>query len=318
MRLIAVPLARARPGATPISTFIAQRSKRIKPSSTKLSSDGEGESQGKPVIPFTTRMLSKASNFWMDMGRADQKSTLDWKRRTYTLGEKLMDRIEYQEWALKGVDPALGPRLNTLSQKSTDSDEGKSKPGEIDRRKSRSDEKVSLLYPPSLLSPAPLLASLESLTSHRTPHHYRRLWLCVAGMPFTIPFALIPVIPNLPFFYLVFRAYSHWKAYKSSAYLAVLLQQKRIKPTPSPEIDSIFKADTNHSIQAENVKRDANQESEVEAELILQKSQIEAMIKRLELQDWARTDLNRARMQVERSIQEGKIDKLGVDESSGQ
>lgn len=58
------------------------------------------------------RLMNKASDFWIGLGKEDQTSTLDWKKRTYNMGEKLMDRIDYEEWALKGVDPTLGPSLN--------------------------------------------------------------------------------------------------------------------------------------------------------------------------------------------------------------
>lgn len=125
MRIIAIPLARARAGVTPVSTFLAQKTP-IKPSftsnklaeeeklKTKVSSDSIKDAS-KPTEeakePLSKRIMSKASAFWVDLGREDQKSTFDWKRRTYTLGEKLMDQIEYEEWALKGVDPSIGPTL---------------------------------------------------------------------------------------------------------------------------------------------------------------------------------------------------------------
>lgn len=103
MRLVAVPLARTRPSVNPISTFVAQRAANA----AKVTQ----ESKDPKAVPLSTRLLKKASAFWMDLGRTDQKSTFDWKRRTYVAGERLMDRIEYQEWALKAIDPALGPRL---------------------------------------------------------------------------------------------------------------------------------------------------------------------------------------------------------------
>lgn len=99
-------------------------------------------------------------------------------------GEKLMDRIEYQEWALKGIDPAMGPHLIRREPKVPESET--STPGDIPKL-----DHVPLLYPSSLLEPQRLLKSLKNLTDHRTPHHYRRFWYCVVGMPITIPFALV-------------------------------------------------------------------------------------------------------------------------------
>lgn len=174
MRLIAIPIARARAGVTPVSTFLAQRTP-IKPSFTShqlanhenAAAAGASPSSAKDVststssksptgtssaqsatasepeeqLPLTTRLMNRASAFWIDLGREDQKSTLDWKRRTYTLGEKLMDRIEYEEWALKGVDPTLGPSLTAPKGNGSGNDkaEGASKEKTtVDKAASRS------------------------------------------------------------------------------------------------------------------------------------------------------------------------------------
>lgn len=183
MRLIAVPLARARPASHPISTFVAQTASRAaeKAAADAAAKQKDGSNQSK--LPFTTRMLNKASAFWIDLGRTDQKSTFEWKRRTYVLGERLMDRIEYQEWALKGIDPAMGPHLMSGRPKDAVAETSDSGIPKLDH--------IPLLYPPSLLQPERLLKSLKNLTDHRTPHHYRRFWYCVVGMPITIPFALV-------------------------------------------------------------------------------------------------------------------------------
>jgi hypothetical protein len=45
-------------------------------------------------------------------------------------------------------------------------------------------------------------------------HRSKLIWSVVI-MPFTAPFMLIPVIPNLPFFYVLYRAWSHWKGEQS-------------------------------------------------------------------------------------------------------
>ena len=43
---------------------------------------------------------------WTELGHAKPTS---WKARAHRLGEKLMDRIECEEWALKGVERGLVP-----------------------------------------------------------------------------------------------------------------------------------------------------------------------------------------------------------------
>lgn len=61
-------------------------------------------------------------------------------------------------------------------------------------------------------------------------------------MPLSAPFILVPVIPNIPFFYLVFRAYSHWKALSGSKHLEFILQNKLLKSVPSSELDEVYTA----------------------------------------------------------------------------
>ena len=113
MSLLAIPLARARLGSQPIVTYLARASQPTAVSSSNGPIDASSSSSAADAkkLPLTTRLLNRASNFWIDLGKPGVKSTLDWKRRTYETGEKLMDRIEYQEWGLKGIDPALGPSL---------------------------------------------------------------------------------------------------------------------------------------------------------------------------------------------------------------
>ncbi|GAC95498.1 hypothetical protein PHSY_003074 [Pseudozyma hubeiensis SY62] len=256
-------------------------------------------------------MLNKASAFWMDLGRTDQTSTFDWKRRTYVTGEKLMDRIEYQEWALKGIDPAMGPHLIRREPKVPDGEA--STPGGIPKL-----DHVPLLYPPSLLEPQRLLKSLKNLTDHRTPHHYRRFWYCVVGMPITIPFALVPVVPNLPFFYLVYRAWSHWKAYKSSQYLSTLISQDRVRPTESKELDDIFaqtsppaEAPASVTTDGKGASATTSAPTPVEDErMLLLTHHIPMLMDKMEFPEWVKADLRRARLQVEKSVAENKLEEL--------
>jgi hypothetical protein len=47
-------------------------------------------------------------------------------------------------------------------------------------------------------------------------------------------------IPNLPFFYLVFRAWSHWRALSGSKHLEFLLGNKLITANPSKILDEMY------------------------------------------------------------------------------
>lgn len=199
MRLIAVPLARVRPGAHPVSTFLSQP--------TKIAhAAGASTTDSSKQPPLSTRLLNKASDFWIGLSKDGEDgkkvAIFDWKRRTYTFGEKLMDRIEYEEWALKAVDPSLDPGYTSKSKRRADAAQSQSQPPL---------PAIRMHYPPSLLNPNHLRFNLTNLVAARAPHHRSRMIWCCVGMPFTIPFMLLPVVPNLPFFYLVWRAWSHLK-----------------------------------------------------------------------------------------------------------
>lgn len=58
----------------------------------------------------------------------------------------------------------------------------------------------------------------------------------------TFPFALIPVIPNFPFFYILWRAWSHYKAWRGASYLGSLLKLGMIVEKPSPELDEVYRS----------------------------------------------------------------------------
>ena len=49
-------------------------------------------------------------------------------------------------------------------------------------------------------------------------------------------------IPNLPFFYLVYRAWSHWRARSGGEHIQFLLKHNLLTYTPSPIVDNVYAA----------------------------------------------------------------------------
>ena len=167
------------------------------------------------------------------------------------------------------------------------------------------------------MSPSLLLSSLEEHVTKRRPYHKNWLIYTVIGMPFTIPFAAIPVVPNLPFFYLCWRAYSHWKAWSASDYLQQLLTQKRIEPKESRILAEILsskasaakaiEAPSNSSTEATtdvSAKQDAVPKEVAEDErMILKPHHIDMLVEKFQLDRQAAIDLRRARMQTVNQLQ---------------
>ncbi|SGY84924.1 BQ5605_C009g05727 [Microbotryum silenes-dioicae] len=259
LKLLALPLTRL-PTKDHSPSFLLQ-AKRLQPipsdspsaqSPTSRSSLGEGKKEvGKRQLSYLTRATLWASGTWEGFGKADEGT---WKRRAYVIGARFMDKIEFEEWALKAIDPALSPKPWAAIKAGSD--------GVAARRQ---EDKVSVIYPSSILKESELKESLRKQLDHREPLHKKAMYKCILFAPLTFPFAIIPVVPNFPLFYVLWRAWSHYRgkldisisrrdnsahkkrsplcfktAWKASQYLSTLLSTSQLSLTPSKELDKIY------------------------------------------------------------------------------
>lgn len=149
-----------------------------------------------------------------------------------------MKKIPYEEWGLKTI-PALSAKRKEM---------------EISQQ-----EKVEVLYPRLFMKDSKVLEACKQLALERQPLHRKRAIWSAIGAPLTLPFALLPIIPNIPGFYLLFRAWSHWKgvfcfhpvyyppantisALKGAQHLEFLVQNNLIKSSPSTALDQLYTA----------------------------------------------------------------------------
>ena len=158
----------------------------------------------------------------------------------YHAGEKLVDKLDFEELALKSIDPSLGP-TNPALKRGRLKDLGFS--DELDHEKGRlrvcmldpsiipaitDIPKIPLLYPPSILSSSAVLAELLAYAEFRISKHRRGFYLWMSAAPLTAPFMLIrkiftvhlfpsmtccysAIIPNIPFFFCAWRSWSHYR-----------------------------------------------------------------------------------------------------------
>lgn len=160
-------------------------------------------------------LQAKAARTWSGWEKKDK----GWQKSVVGYGNQILRRIPYEEWGLKSVPP--------LSQRR--------RQGEL-----KGSEKIEVVYPKSLLAMDKVPKILETLATEREALHKRRLIWCFVGMPITAPIALLPVIPNLPFFYLVYRAWSHWKALSGGKHIQFLVNNNLLALTPSPVVDQVY------------------------------------------------------------------------------
>jgi hypothetical protein len=162
--------------------------------------------------------------------------------KVYRAGERLVDRLEFEELALKSIDPSLGPSITNFGRKNpviAEAEKGvENEPQllkvcmlhrQLVRKPPFMPPQIPLLYPESIISSSTVLSDLRAYTEHRIPRHRRGFYLWMIIAPFTAPFMLIrmyhifshysilpsvdgtAVIPNIPFFFCAWRSWSHYR-----------------------------------------------------------------------------------------------------------
>lgn len=59
-----------------------------------------------PNAPLHLQLTTKFSSLWQELGHNEPKT---WKFKAHRFGEKMMDKIEFEEWSLKTVEKGLVP-----------------------------------------------------------------------------------------------------------------------------------------------------------------------------------------------------------------
>ncbi|KAF6754903.1 mitochondrial K+-H+ exchange-related-domain-containing protein, partial [Ephemerocybe angulata] len=238
-RIVAIPLSRptrlgnapsASAGPSGLTYYQFQLATKSKLKAKAPATNGEKESKSwLPEEGLSSWVQNKAASTWASFGKAEG----GWKLKTFQAGERMVDRMDFEELALKSIDPSLGPSIKHPASNELDSD----------RREKDAQERIQipLHYPPSVLTPELAVAELRKYVEHRIPVHRKGFytWLIIA--PLTAPFMIIPIIPNLPFFFCVWRSWSHYQAYQSSQYLKTLLDTNAIVPESSEVLDAIYR-----------------------------------------------------------------------------
>ena len=134
------------------------------------------------------------------------------KNKVFTYGERLVDRLDFEELALKSLDPSLGPKITSPRTVGKD----------IRQPQVRSSPsapapslklipllaQIPLIYPQHIIT-SPLL-SLQTLVDKRAPRHKRGAWFWLLVSPLTAPFMLIRTSSQFARFrFLNMGAHSH-------------------------------------------------------------------------------------------------------------
>lgn len=240
------------------------------------------------------KITIKANETWAAWEK-DEKAVGNWKKKVTFYGNQALKRIPYEEWGLKTLPVLTKGRKQDII-------EGKAK--------------HELLFPGRYLKQERITEILTKLAQERQGTHRSKLIWSVVIMPFTAPFMLVPVIPNLPFFYVLYRAWSHWKAYHGCKYIELLLQHHQPKPNSSWALDEAYTAGLMYPTrqisraaprptekEADRVSDVVHQQTNNESEdvMVLQRWNGKLIAEQFDLPDME-VEIERAVEQVEKSI----------------
>lgn len=124
----------------------------------------------KPVgkLSIVDRVQKKATETWSSWEAAEN----GWKKKVVTYGNKGLQRVPYQEWGLKSFPPST-PDLQ--AEQVTDG------------------EKFEVVYPGNVMEKDDVPKVMARLASERKTLHWNRFMGSMIAIPFTVPFAIIPV-----------------------------------------------------------------------------------------------------------------------------
>ncbi|KAI9739139.1 MAG: hypothetical protein M1834_007352 [Cirrosporium novae-zelandiae] len=268
MRFVLLPLTRNR-------TFLycyhriprppkGSNTKSLSSSNINLPAKTSDETEPLPSLSDTfnnvsDRMTSYASTKWIEWEHEPQGSM---KRTITAYGNKALQRIPYEEWGLKSIPPLSTKRQNTLlSLKSKHKDAAAAAAEQMKKRKGKLEvvfpgAAVDMGFPGSIgigqgklewpnegwgqLKNTEVTEVLRELATKRQNLHRKRMWGCLIGLPFTLPVGILPIIPNIPGFYLTFRAWSHYRALRGSQHLEFLLNENLTYLSPSSTLATIY------------------------------------------------------------------------------
>ncbi|OJI91028.1 hypothetical protein ABZX51_004434 [Aspergillus tubingensis] len=226
------------------------------------------------------RVIQKAAETWAKWEEADK----GWKKHLVSWGNRVQQRIPYQEWGLKSI-PSLAA-VRRLDE-------------------SYGTKKVDVLFPGNAIRPEKLQKMLQAIATERQDLHRRRMWLSLLATPLTAPVGLIPLVPNVPFFYLVYRAWSHGRALNGSKHLEFLLEKNLLNPISYPGLEELYAKRVSYALENTGVDKPiAEMVEDVEKSddrLLLRMTDAKKLASILEAPDLA-LEAERAIIQVEEKL----------------
>lgn len=238
-------------------------------------------------IKLETKAITYASKGWNKL--TTSKNSVNMKITKWI--KKLLDTIPYEENCLRSFPSksVMVREINQQTMKSLESNHSVVIQKQIEELSIPSSQiKPIPFFHPKFQNASTILTQLHKFRDSSYSSHFKHAIYCAVGIPIVLPLAILPVIPNVPGFYLAYRLYCNIKAIIGVKHLEYLLESS--SSTSSSDvgntqhlnfkeqeiIDTIYKQ---HIPSQDLIISEAGQEEK----LIIDPSLIENLVNQLEL-----------------------------------
>lgn len=193
------------------------------------------------VTKLEEKITSVASKGWKKLNESEISVNV----KIVRLIKKLLDTIPYEENCLKSFPSQkwMIREVNDDYAKQTTHSSTRFMQSQADELKIPSSQiKPIPLYHPKFQSPTTILNQLYLFRDDAYKTHLKYSILCAIGIPISLPFALVPIVPNVPGFYITYRLYCNVKALLGVKHLDYLLEDCTHKPSAPANASSEKKA----------------------------------------------------------------------------
>ncbi|XP_065867967.1 uncharacterized protein C23H3.12c [Euphorbia lathyris] len=185
----------------------------------KISSSKSSVNNAELFIDFISNKMNRA---WMGLEMAPEGTV---KKKIHGLGLKLLARVKPSEIFLKSITKEISA--------------------------------VEITYPSSL-NPRLVRRRLRHIATRGAAIHKKHLYGSVVLLPLTSAFMVLP-LPNVPFFWVLFRTYSNWRALQGSEKLLEIVSDQTTKENEAESGESESK---NQKSQSSPMVLDPSEELE--------------------------------------------------------
>ncbi|CCF60733.1 hypothetical protein KAFR_0L01250 [Kazachstania africana CBS 2517] len=190
------------------------------------------------LIATENWLIQKTIKMWNKLEKSDNKVS----QKFVKLMQSLIDKVSIDEKTLMSIpgESYLLKRTKELGPLTSKQYKNSNSPLKI--------KLIKVYYPSNRISKVDLTNKLTALHQNGLKLHRRRLWQCLIGIPLTFPIILIPIIPNLPGFYLTYRAYCNFKAYLGAKHLKSIMEDELLEYSNLKEYSRLLAQDANVNI----------------------------------------------------------------------